>query len=151
MTFNIKNTLIQMQTYLKKTGLFEDVLIGEPKSGLGYGNKLAAAVYMQNASHRPITFQRADETMTVMVRIYRSMLAEPSSDIEIDIAGAVSRIGTDLMGDFNLASNVETLRFAGDAAVLDARWGYVEVSGTMFRVADITIPLLVDDEVTVAS
>ena len=151
MAFNIKNTLHAVETYVQNLGLFSSVQIGEPKQALGQG--FHAAIFMEAVSIGMI-YLGGDtrESHVVQLRIYRDMLAEytdPQNSLEADLASVVSKIMENLLGDTDLESNVMTIDAGGmDGPSMIATYGYIEVGGQMYRVVDISIPLIVNGSAT---
>ena len=147
MAFSVKSTLEKIQSYLASDGGFKTALIGEPKA-LAPGIQLAAAVYMQGVSMEGFVVDGGSiESHVITIRLYIDMLREPVKDVEIDLAVAVQRIVSDLLGDFDLGTTVRNV----DGANMRTDWGYVDLGGKMFRVADITVPLIVDNSATAAA
>ena len=153
MAFDIATTLHAMETYVQKTGLFQTVQIGEPKSPVGQG--FHAAIFMNSVS---ITMVYAGgdtrENHIVTLRVYRDMLAEntdPQLNLESEIAVVLSKLMEGLLGDTDLESTVMTIDAAGmDGGNMAASFGYTDVGGSMYRVADITVPLIVNGSATLA-
>lgn len=140
---DIEGTLRMVQSYLSQSGLFAAQQIGEPKSPPAVG--LAAAVFMADAGVAEVVLDSTIERHAVTIRLYRNMLAEPLEDAEIEMANAASRILTDMYGDYDLGATVRAIDVAGIyGGGVHARWGYVEVSGVMFRIVDISLPLIID-------
>jgi hypothetical protein len=82
------------------------------------------------------------------VRIYSNMLKEPQDMIDPQLMRAVSSIMRRYHDDFDfgltdLVRNVDLLGMFG--VKLKAITGYLEQDGTMFRIADITVPVIVND------
>jgi len=87
-----------------------------------------------------------------IVERVRAMLAEKGEDIEFQMAEVVQKVGSDLLGDYDLGGTVRTVDAAGQyGTAFGAEWGYVDLGGVMFRVADITVPLTVDDSATLSA
>lgn len=148
--FTINDTLVIIQSYLVASGYFADVTIGEPESVVT-GTRLSAAVWYGGTRIPFVTLGKTTKVYEIMIRIYRDMLAEPQSEIEFQLAEVVQDIGSDLLGDFDLGATVRNIDAAGEfGRPMRASWGYAPVSGTMFRVADMTIPVVVNDTATLA-
>ena len=96
-----------------------------------------------------VTLGKTTTVYDIMVRLHRNMLAEPIELTEFELAEAVSAIAEDLLGDFDLGVTVRNIDVAGEfGRPLRARWGYANVGGTMYRVADLFIPVVVNDTST---
>ena len=148
MPFLIKDTLIQISTYFAKAGYFNTVLIGEPK-GPPLGEGLTAAIFLNSVAVAQLTMGTTIESHVLTIRIYRDMLKEPVESIEFELAEAVSQVSNSLLGDIDLGNRIRAIDVGGIyAAPYRTNFGYVEVSGIMFRVADIVFGLIVDDSAT---
>ena len=79
------------------------------------------------------------------------MLAD-NEETERVLAEALNGIMTKLLTDFDVGANIRNIDAAGEnGQAMTATWGYVDVSGTMFRIVDLLIPLVVDDRVTASA
>ena len=148
MPFNIKATLEAVQNHLLKGAYLKKVQIGEPKAPPS--EPLAAALFM-NRVGIVLIFAGGDtrESHVVTLRVYRDMLAEPQESIELDLALAVSDLSSDLLGEFDLGATIMSIDAAGaHGTPYGAEWGYVDVGGRMYRIVDVTIPLIVDGSAT---
>lgn len=149
MSFNIRGTLEQVQGYLQASGYFAHTQVGELKTPPGPG--LAASVFMERVAVTQLTLTGTIESHVVTIRLYRSSLAEPQEEIELDLAEAVSKVASDLLGDFDLGATVRNIDAGGQHGQgLHADWGYADVGGTTYRTTDISLPLIVDDSATLA-
>jgi len=146
MASQIATTLTKVTSSLKALGLFTDVLTVEPKSPFGKG--YAAAVFFASAA--PATevssLTYASGLYVFTLRIYTDMLAEPAGQIDPKLIGVVDNVFDALLGDFDLGATVKNIDVFGQMGTpLRAEAGYVDVGGTMYRVVDITLPLVVND------
>jgi len=152
MAFEIGSTLHAVESYVQASGLFQSVQVGEPKSPPGQGYH--AAIFMRSVGIN-LVYAGGDtrENHLVTLRIYRDMLAEqtdPQQSLENEMAVVVSKLMSDLLGDTDLESTIMTIDVAGmDGTSLRAEYGYLDVGGTMYRMADITLPLIVNGSATV--
>ena len=153
MAFDIGNTLHAMETYVQKLGLFQTVQIGEPKQPLGQG--LHAAIYMRSVGINMV-YAGGDprESHLVTLRIYKDMLAEnsdPQLNLESEMAVVLSKLMGELLGDTDLESTIMSIDAAGmDGAAVSADFGYTDVGGSMYRVIDVAVPLIVNGSSTLA-
>jgi|TARA_Y100000310_G_C20571592_1_gene758317 hypothetical protein len=153
MAFDITNTLHAMETYVQNLGLFQTVQIGEPKQPLGQG--FHAAIFMNSVSISMV-YAGGDtrENHLVTLRVYRDMLAEqsdPQLNLESEIAVLLSKLMENILGDTDLESTIMSIDAAGmDGSSMSATFGYVDVGGSMYRVADISIPMIVNGSATLS-
>ena len=152
MPFEMETTLKNMATHLRqdKASLFRKVQIGEPKGSPA--ERFTAALFMDRVGVAQLTLTDTIETHVVTIRIYDNMLREPQEDVEFEMARVVSRVMSDLAGEFDLGRTVRSVDVGGIYGTpLSSRWGFIDVSGTMYRFADITVPLIVDGSATLAA
>ena len=148
MAFDASNTLDAVAGHLLASGYLRDVMIGEPKSPPS-GDQLTASVFLNSISVAEVTLGTTIESHVLMLRIFRNMLAEPTETMEKEFAKAVSSILSDIIGEFDLGGSIRSIDVAGMyGASISVNYGYMDLGGTMFRIADITLPLIVDDSAT---
>lgn len=148
MAFDASNTLDAVAGHLLASGYLRDVMIGEPKSPPS-GDQLTASVFLNSISVAEVTLGTTIESHVLMLRIFRNMLAEPTETMEKEFAKAVSSILSDIIGEFDLGGSVRSIDVAGIyGPSIAVSYGYLDLGGTMFRIADITLPLIVDDSAT---
>jgi|TARA_R110000824_G_scaffold77713_1_gene196436 hypothetical protein len=151
MAFEIKNTLLAVETYIRNLGLFSTVQIGEPKQALGQG--FHAAIFMQSVSISMV-YLGGDtrENHVAQLRIYKDMLAEytdPQNSLETELASVVSKLMSNLLSDTDLESSIMSIDAGGmDGTSMTATYGYIEVGGQMYRIVDIGIPFIVNGSAT---
>jgi len=148
--FTIKRSLTWIQSHFLASGYFRGVVIGHPWTPPT--EKITVAIFMESQSILNLTVGGATQELHVVTaRIFRPALSEPIADVESDIAEAVSLVQADLLADTTLGSTVMTIDPAGMSGTgMSTAFGHVEIGGTNFRIADITIPLLVNDSATMA-
>ncbi len=139
MAFQIKDTLQTVQSHLSASGYFQDVVIGEPKQPTG--TRLSAAVFMNEFNVIAATLTGTVELHSVALRLYRDMLAEPQGDADTDLDNAIAHVEEDLLGDFDLGSTIRNINVDG----LSTTWGYIDLGGTEYRIADMSLSMIVDD------
>jgi len=148
MAFDASNTLDAVAGHLLASGYLRDVMIGEPKSPPS-GDQLTASVFLNSISVAEVTLGTTIESHVLTLRIFRNMLAEPTETMEKEFAKAISSILSDIIGEFDLGGSVRSIDVAGIyGSGISVNYGYLDLGGTMFRIADITLPLIVDDSAT---
>lgn len=142
MAFDVKATLKAVQSHLEASGYVPTAFIGDVKSP---PQEFSAAVFMSSVTTAVAFLTHPTELHLVTVRIYGPAFAE-AENTELELARISSEIVQDFLGDFDLGATIRNVDVAGQHGTpLSIRWGYVDASGTMFRVADISLPLIVDD------
>lgn len=130
--------------HARTLGGFAAVLDAEPKSALDASGLSiafwAGPIDPVQASGLSATSVR----MELTARLYRNMLAKPYSDaILLD---GVDRLIGGLSGDFDLGGRLRSIDLLGAyGAPLGFVTGYVELDSKLYRIADVTIPLIVND------
>ena len=150
MPFAIKSTLQAISDYIQKSGYVQKSTIGEPKAPPS--EPVSAAVFLDSVAVAALTLNGTIEVHTVTLRLYMDMLGDPTEDIEFGMAEVVSNISSDLLGEYDLGASIRNVDAAGmHGSPLRATWGYVDVGGKMFRIVDMSIPLIVDDSATLVA
>lgn len=143
---NVSGIFSAVQSHALRLGLFERVNTSEPKSAPGNG--LSCAMWMNSVA--PARAQSGLDTTTALlvlnVRVYARMLQEPQDDIDLGILDAVDRLMAAYTGDFDLNGTIRNVDLLGAIGPgLSAQFGYLTIDNTMFRVATIVLPLIVND------
>ena len=128
------------------SGLFARVNGHEPKSAPGSG--LTAAVWVQTIKPYPggSGLAATSGVVTLTVRLYSPMLAEPADAIDPEIMDAVDVLFTAYSGDFDLGGTVRNVDLEGATGPgLSAQAGYLNQDGKLMRIMDITLPVIVSD------
>jgi len=153
MPFQLRATLQAIQSHLAKSGYCRTNQIGEPKQASK--ERIAAAVFNRSARviRVPLGGSPGTEELHIInVRLYMNMMDQPQEQIEFLLNEAASSITEDLMADFDLGATVRHVDVGGIyGQPLEVVYGYLELSGVMYRVADLTVPLVVDNNVTLAA
>ncbi|MDX3643226.1 hypothetical protein [Streptomyces sp. MB09-02B] len=139
-----RNTAI---SYAMASGLFGNVLDHEPVSAPGSG--LTAAFWVSRIGPVPIGSGLSATTgrLQLMGRLLMPADTEPQGDVDTAVTGAVDALLTAYSGDFEFGGSVRCIDLLGAyGASLQAEFGYTSFSGgTTYRVATITIPLIIND------
>lgn len=135
-----------LESLAMATGLFRQVNTHEPKRPPD--GDMTAAVYLAGITPVPTdsglgtSSARAEFT----IRIYTQMLQEHPDAIDPAVMTATDTIMTDLTADFTLGDTVQSVDLLGRAGVpLSARAGYLDIGGTMYRIMDITVPVIISN------
>ncbi len=147
MSVNAAAVFNQLQSHALATGLFRHVNTHEPKQAPP-DDSLSAALWLDRVLPVPTGSGLAATTgVTIyMLRIYSNMLQEPQDAIDPAILVAVDTLMTSYAADFELGGNARNIDLLGQTGVqLSAQAGYVEIDQRLYRVMDITIPVIVND------
>lgn len=145
MTLATRDILDAVVTHAMSLGKFEQVNQHEPKNAPGNG--LTCAIWADRIGGiRSSGLSSLSARVTFSVRVFQSMQAEPANDIDVVMLDAVDALAGAYAADFTLGDLVRQVDLIGsDGPGLDAVFGYVTVDGIEFRVATITLPLIVND------
>jgi hypothetical protein len=142
---DIQGLFDKIQSHALATGLFESVNTHEPKRPLTTG--IYAAVWCEAV--RPLASSGLGSTSGLIefrIRIYSGMLQEPQDAIDPNVLKAVDTLLSKYSGDFSLGDSVRCIDLLGQSGTaLSANAGYVLLSQTLYRVMDITLPVIVND------
>lgn len=146
MTLDATGIFNALISHAAGTGLFESVNGHEPKSSPGKG--ITAAVWVARIEPARATSGLAATSalVTCTVRIFSDMLQEPQDGIDPAVIEATDALMNAYSGDFTLGGLIRNVDLLGQTRTpLFAQSGYLNVSGRMFRIMDITVPMIVSD------
>ena len=139
----IFNALI---SHAEATGLFESVNGHEPKSSPGKGITAAVWVARIDPVRAGSGLAATSVVVTCTVRIFSDMLQEPQDGIDPAVIAATDALMNAYSGDFTLGGLIRNVDLLGQTRTpLFAQSGYLNVSGRMFRIMDISVPMIVSD------
>ena len=152
MAFKTKTTLDALRTFMAASGYFKGgVEIGEPKSP-PQGTGLTASIIMAAVNVSPFTLGFAAEIHTVTVRVYQNAFKETTQNRETEMSDAVFQFIDDLLADWQLGGNIHHIDTSGEfTSGVVTTFGYLDVGGTMFRIADIVLPLVATMDATMTA
>ncbi|MEV7154911.1 hypothetical protein AB0N77_09830 [Streptomyces misionensis] len=137
-------------SHAQSLGLFDQVLGHEPVSAPGSG--LIYALWVKRIT--PIPARSGLDTMSVRLelagRVYIPADTEPQDDVDVALTAAVDGLMNAYAGDFELGGSVANVDLLGmHGAPLAADFGYARFD-TTYRVATLTVPLIINDAWTEA-
>ncbi len=84
--------------------------------------------------------------VTFNARLYMPFKTQPEDSIDPNMVKALDLLLSAYAGDFTLGDRIRNIDVRGqEGQKLAAKSGYIEVSGTNFRVIDILSPCIVND------
>jgi hypothetical protein len=153
MAYDVTATLKQVASHVSAGRYAHAVVIGEPVvPPEADTDKIFVAIYMLRDFVAALSLNGGTiELHLVMLRCYYQMLQEPVEGMELGLANAVSNIKQDLVEDADLGANIRNIDVGGQyGQSVATEYGHLDQSGILFRVADIMLPLIVDDSATAA-
>jgi len=140
-----KAAMQSIQGKLMASGRFKGVSLGDP---IAPPNSPHAAILLSRYENKTTALDKTIETRTILVRFYIKAFDDPQGNNEILMDDMVTEFFEDLWGDFDLGGNIRNPEPLGVTAVI----GYITVGEAgakiVYRVADITLPLIVDNSST---
>lgn len=129
------------------TGLFDRVNLHEPKSKNAAGNGLTCAVWIQRmAPIKASGLASSSVLVTLTIRIYTNMLAEPQDAIDPRVMEAVDTLVAAYHQDLELGGEARSIDVLGAYGPgLGATAGYLSQDGRLYRVMDIDLPIAIND------
>jgi hypothetical protein len=142
----VRTLLDEIVSHAASLGVFDRVASHEPKNAPGSG--LSCSVWADAIAPlaRASGLASTSGRIAFSVRIYSSMLAEPQDDKDREILTATSALMGAYSGDFTLGGNVRAVDLLGMYGTpLSAKAGYLNQDGKLFRVMEITLPVICND------
>jgi hypothetical protein len=135
----------RLTSHAETLSLFNQTLKHEPVSAPGSG--LTFAVWGGRIGPVPSSSGLASTTARVEFRgrAYIPADTEPMDDIDIQLTDAVDSLLNAYNGDFTLGGNVRCIDLLGAyGAPLEALYAYLPMGSTTYRIANLTIPIIVN-------
>lgn len=143
---DVSGIIAQVVSHAASTGLFETVNSHEPKSAPTAG--VTCAIWAQKIIPIPGASGLNSTTGLVVltVRMYASMFQQPYDDIDPQMMTAVDTLMTAYSGVFTLGGKVRNVDLLGAyGTALGTQAGYLNQDGKVFRIMDISLPLVIND------
>lgn len=138
----------QVLTVVSGTGRFLNVIDHEPMSPPNERGLVAAIVGLGLAPIQQSGLSSVSMRMEVVIRVMINALVEPQGLIDSEVLGAADAVMGALAADTKLAGigNVRCVDVFGMAGEgLRCIAGYLDIAQTKFRIADVFIPILIND------
>ena len=142
----VRTLFDQVVSHAASLGIFERVNSHEPKNAPGSGLSCSVWAGPIGPIARASGLASTSGRVVFNIRVYSSMLAEPQDDIDREILTATSVLMGAYSGDFTLGGNARAIDLLGMYGTpLSADPGYINHDGKLFRVMEITLPVIVND------
>jgi len=145
-SLDIQGVLDAIVSHALTLGVFESVNGHEPRSAPGNG--LTGAVWVDAIQPVPSGSGLNVTTckLTVNFRIYTSFVSEPQDLIDPQMIQATDLLFTAYSGDFEFGGLIKNVDLLGEyGAPLSARAGYLNQDGTIYRIMEIVLPLVINN------
>ncbi len=147
---DIEGLFAAAESHILALGRFDRVGRHEPKNAPGSG--LTASIIGSSIGPGPSGLATTSARVEFTVRIYSNMTQEPQDGIDVALLSATDVLLNAYSGDFQLGAAVMAVDLLGAyGEPLGAQSGYVTVDQTMFRIMDITLPMVIEDAWTQAA
>lgn len=146
MALDVVGIVAAVESHARELGVFEDVVTTEPKSAPGNG--IYAAIWVEGITPVPAAsgLGAVSTLLTLTVRVMKRMLSLPYGSIDPDMLAAVDQVMGAYAGSFTLGGEVRDVDLLGMYGTrMAGKAGYITLDKTMFRVMDISLPLVVND------
>lgn len=146
MSIDVATIYAEMVSHARSLGVFTQVLTHEPKSAPGNG--LTCVFWLDSVEPvQEVTGLIATSArVAISARIYENFKSQPEDDIDKRLLDATSKLMDAYTGDFQLGGSVmevDLLGAYGDG--LSAKGGYLAQDNSLYRVVNLTIPLIIID------
>ncbi|MGW6502966.1 hypothetical protein [Nonomuraea angiospora] len=146
MALDITGILDATVSHAQSLGLFESVNRHQPDNAPGNG--LTCAITVAEVTPVPVASGLIATTgrVALNVMIFAPLPQEPADDIEPAVIGAMDALMGAYSGDFELGGRVRNVDLLGaHGTPLSASTGYVTIDAQTYRVAIVTLPLIIND------
>ncbi len=144
-----KDALDWVMTKAIRSGRFDAHTFHEPKAAPGKG--LTASLWIQDYRAASSGLSATSMRLLVQLRLFVPMLKEPQDDIDRELMGGVDAVFNEIIGDFAGLTGARYVDVHGaDGEALSASLGYLQQDSKVFRIADILIPIVLNDVYTEA-
>lgn len=129
-----------IKSYAEQLGIFEAARIGDPRNAPG--SRLFCSITLGPV--RPVTssgLASVSLQVTLIVRVWSSELQKPYEDIDPEVLAAACALMGAFAGGFTLGGIVREV----DLFAMSAQPAYVDFEGKPCRVAEISLPLVIND------
>jgi hypothetical protein len=145
MVFNVEPTMVAIEGHLRAGGWVTTVYQGEPEFPPPHDG-VSAAIFMDSVAVLAAKLAGSIESQTIIVRLYAVEAERPAAGRENQLDAAYSYLEKNLLSDLDLGATVRNVQ----PVQLAADWGYLDHSGTRYRIVEVAVPVVVDDSATPA-
>lgn len=141
--FDIEGTTAALESYMKRTGYYGSVTIGEPTQPPEAKDRVHGCLLWQSFQVVAVT-NTPIELHIILARLFMDRLDREIREIELGLAKAANFFCNEVYTGFNLEQQNLYVDIAGEYGTpVGARTGFLTFSGFSYRTADVTLPLVV--------
>lgn len=143
MALNTVNLLTKLGSYVKRTGRAKRVVLYDPMSQVPPGT-ISISIRSVRAFNQISALNKTGVCIVFSIVLYIDSKAEPKDGQELELMGVFDLLMQSFNEKFTLEGAVHSIDIFGRAGTpLGADFGRVEIDKVIYRVMDITLPLLV--------
>lgn len=141
------DTLVdKVVSHAASLGVFRRVNSHEPKAAPGNGLTYAVWVDTIEPLGGASGLAAVSGYVVLTGRIYGNMLMKPEDEIDPRILKAASRLLAAYCGDFDFGATVRNVDLFGTyGQKLRTQAGYAKIASSVYRIKDVTIPVVIND------
>lgn len=146
MALDVAGIVAAVESHARAIGGIEDVVTVEPKSAPGNG--VYAAIWLSDIAPVPAAsgLGAVSTLLLLTVRVMKRMLSLPYGQIDPDLLAVTDSLMGAYAGAFELGGEVRNVDLLGMYGTkMAGRAGYLTLDKAMFRVVDISLPLVIND------
>jgi hypothetical protein len=133
-----------LATHVKALGGIDRVQEFDPTNAPGKG--LTACLVAATGDPRPPTGLAASALKLVWTVRFMMPPSQPLGSVDPKLLGKATNLITRLAADLTLGGLVRVIDLRGMAGTsIDLRFGWVEIGGTLYRLLDVNVPLVIND------
>lgn len=145
---NFAGVLNAVVSHANRLGVLSKVTKHEPKNAPGPG--LMGAIWLQSVGPADSGLASTSVKLVVMLRVYTPMIQSEPDRIDPAVLNAVDRFMAALTGDLTLGGLVRCIDLLGlegnrGGPPLSAEAGYLNIDTTIYRIMDVTVPIILND------
>lgn len=143
MALNVAGVYTELKDTLYGLGVFESVSTHEPKNSPTGGR---VSIIFSGTRPGPSGLASTSVFIDFTIRLFADMMHEPQDEIDPNTLAALDATCAALVANFTLGGTAESVDVRGKGGIpVTSRTGYADYSGTIYRVCDITVPVLIND------
>jgi hypothetical protein len=133
-----------LATHVKALGGIERVQEFDPTNAPGKG--ITACLVAMSGDPRPPTGLAASALKLVWTVRFLMPPSQPLGSVDPKLMGKAGNLITRLAADLTLGGLARVIDLRGMAGTsIEVRFGWVEIGGTLYRLLDVIVPLIIND------